>query len=641
MQDQSKRQLCGQVTVQQVSLLQATGTSQQVIELPNTLNYRLIARHPDVSCKLIESAKSHGADVQFLETDSYLQVVISGTSEALNNVQTNLSILDHKLQEMLKTKYMSVHCAFLPLLSELSFSKALAEIELKNYIEIGIADNSGTVASIKEFIQLLQSECYAGRLLTTDELKNICIPDVPINSDYEWQLQSEGGVITLPGPVNQYLNQAFFTERKEKAEFEFNNLHYSVNFSLMQIKENETGHLMSLKFEPSWSYAISDSDFVAHEAQDSVSLENLFRFGGSFVMLAGSKHSVDVTAMHQIDLESGVRVAVKRSPTPEHQQVPKYFVTIPIRGLPNSLQPAIGAINRALKSFCATVNFTNELLPTVPQDWKEIIFIQMLNTARHYCINIEHYALDGDKISIRMLGSKDVLDKVQVLLKEQSLEHQHRSISQQKPLSNPPQQKYPPEWEQQKDDIQLFNVRSASSEWKSVEGLMKRSLETVQIVRVQRIQNRQLWDKYALEMKHMEERNSGSVGEMKLFHGTRDTNPRVIITSVRGIDFRYSRRDYKLRWGTGAYFAVNASYSHHYSYIDENTRKRHLLLVKVLTGKSCSYGNMTDHSLTKPPPLSQGSPVLYDTVNGYSNGSLVYVVYDHDRAYPAYLITYS
>ena len=66
---------------------------------------------------------------------------------------------------------------------------------------------------------------------------------------------------------------------------------------------------------------------------------------------------------------------------------------------------------------------------------------------------------------------------------------------------------------------------------------------------------------------------------------------------------------------------------------------KQLLLVRVLTGYSCRYGKGNDPDLRKPPPLSQGSHVLYDTVTRYTNGLTVYVVYDHDRAYPAYLIT--
>ena len=171
---------------------------------------------------------------------------------------------------------------------------------------------------------------------------------------------------------------------------------------------------------------------------------------------------------------------------------------------------------------------------------------------------------------------------------------------------------------------------------------MKHTIPNVNMVYLKRIQHVRLWDKYALEKKHMSERNGGDaqVNEKLLFHGTRDTDPQRVIESVRGIDFRYSKCDYKQLWGKGAYFAMKASYSDYYCYVDQRLPVKQLLLVKVLTGNSYSCGTENDPSLTKPPPLSKGSPLLYDTVNGFTNGSCVYVVYDHDRAYPAYLIGY-
>ena len=80
-------------------------------------------------------------------------------------------------------------------------------------------------------------------------------------------------------------------------------------------------------------------------------------------------------------------------------------------------------------------------------------------------------------------------------------------------------------------------MQHKTSEWESVEGLMKQSLKNIKIIQLQRIQNQQLWDKYSLEMKHMSEQNHGKVNEKKLFHGTRKTDPTVIVRAVRGIDF--------------------------------------------------------------------------------------------------------
>ncbi len=100
-------------------------------------------------------------------------------------------------------------------------------------------------------------------------------------------------------------------------------------------------------------------------------------------------------------------------------------------------------------------------------------------------------------------------------------------------------------------------------------------------------------------------------------------------------------------WGKGAYFAVKAAYSDKYSHQLQPGNKKQMLVARVLTGKSCSYGTKQNPDLYQPPPLptkglsSQGPMLSYDTVNGETNGSQVYIVYDHDKSYPAFIITYT
>ena len=86
---------------------------------------------------------------------------------------------------------------------------------------------------------------------------------------------------------------------------------------------------------------------------------------------------------------------------------------------------------------------------------------------------------------------------------------------------------------------------------------------------------------------------------------------------------------------------ANANYSNRYSYYNINTQLQawQMIVVKVLTGNSCSYRN-PNRSLIRPPPLFADSNLLYDTVCGYSSDTDIYVVYDQDRAYPAYIISY-
>ena len=349
---------------------------------------------------------------------------------------------------------------------------------------------------------------------------------------------------------------------------------------------------------------------------------------------------LDLKTMHQVDLETGQRHAVKRDPSLACVEAPEYFVTLAIRGLPRSLRPACRAVQRKLLSFCTVIPFIADLHPTIPKNWQEIIVMRSLNTARQYCLKIEQHALDAGKMTIQMRGDKEVIDKVQALLTKQCFEYQTFITSRLPPAPTPPKNNYPSEWKPQQSDFELFGVHRRSREWQFVNELMKQSLTNFNIIELERIQNRQLWESYALENKHMSQRNNKAVNEKYLFHGTREVDPKLIIKSVKGIDFRYSRRDYKLLWGTGAYFAVKAQYSDRYCYFDSSSGIRQLLLVKVLTGRSYNYGTTTDPSLTKPPPLPENRLMLYDTVKGFTKDSYVYVVYDHNRAYPAYLITY-
>ena len=96
-------------------------------------------------------------------------------------------------------------------------------------------------------------------------------------------------------------------------------------------------------------------------------------------------------------------------------------------------------------------------------------------------------------------------------------------------------------------------------------------------------------------------------------------------------------------WGKGNYFAVNASYANSYAYSVHGTNMRKLLVAFVLTG--LSYNCNPDGSLTMPPYRGeQDDPTniarRYDTVNGVTGGTTVYITYDNTLAYPAYVITY-
>ena len=93
------------------------------------------------------------------------------------------------------------------------------------------------------------------------------------------------------------------------------------------------------------------------------------------------------------------------------------------------------------------------------------------------------------------------------------------------------------------------------------------------------------------------------------------------------------------KWGRGTYFASKASYSH-LGFFHYNAEREvfQLFLAHVLTGDSITLP--PDRNI-KMPPQKEGSNIRYDSVNGYTGGCHVYIVYKLDMAYPTYLINYT
>ena len=200
---------------------------------------------------------------------------------------------------------------------------------------------------------------------------------------------------------------------------------------------------------------------------------------------------------------------------------------------------------------------------------------------------------------------------------------------------------YPPYWdEHDKDEGNLKLVlldKDNSEEYDVIANNFSSTLKH-NIIRIERIQNKLLWRKYVDCSKRMHEYNNGKVNPLKLFHGTRYNKPEAIYEGDASFDMRYSNNGL---WGRGNYFAVNASYSHAYSH--HCGGKIHQMLVAlVLTGYSFYSPPNLRPQFQQPPVRGtvRGITVRHDSVSGHTGGSTVYITYDNDKAYPAYLVTY-
>ena len=201
----------------------------------------------------------------------------------------------------------------------------------------------------------------------------------------------------------------------------------------------------------------------------------------------------------------------------------------------------------------------------------------------------------------------------------------------------------PPEWEPQTQNLQLCQVAQGSPEWNRVVGNFQSTLPSMRVIKVTRIQNKWLWERYVQHKQRLSYKNGGNVNERELFHGTGRNDPKLIYEGEDGFDMRFSREG---MWGRANYFAVNASYSNSYAHTRSDWTKE-MFMVKLLTGDS--YQCSSDPSIRLPPEKSgmMGSGgshcgrARYDTVTGHTGGSQVFMAYDNDKAYPAYLIQYS
>lgn len=239
---------------------------------------------------------------------------------------------------------------------------------------------------------------------------------------------------------------------------------------------------------------------------------------------------------------------------------------------------------------------------------------------------------------IRIEGAEHLVDKAVTEVQGEIIEFQSLSSTVSAVQADT---QYPAEWEAQTSTSQLFKLDRLSR--KRI-GIILKSMPDADIISVQRIQNKWLWERYSQHKERIREKNDGEVNEKELWHGSRKSSSDNIYNSEEGFDMRFSSEGL---WGQANYFAEKASYSDKYAF-KSTDGTREMLLAKVLTGDS--FESAPDSSLRMPPekPRSlktsnvQLKQLRYDdSVTGTTCNCRVYMTYSNDKAYPAYLISYS
>ncbi|XP_076061159.1 protein mono-ADP-ribosyltransferase PARP12-like isoform X2 [Oratosquilla oratoria] len=177
--------------------------------------------------------------------------------------------------------------------------------------------------------------------------------------------------------------------------------------------------------------------------------------------------------------------------------------------------------------------------------------------------------------------------------------------------------------------VEIFH---GTMEFNFVTSMFTSSLPSAVISRMYRVQNEFLWKAYQVKKEELmaKYKKEFLLKEQYLFHGTRHS----VIDHIceENFDWRLCGSNVGHVYGKGTYFAKESSLSHRYAEAKDGLYA--IFIALVLVGY-CTVGNRC----MEFPPRNTTTGYLYDTtLNGSS--SEVFVKYNHNEYYPAYVLFY-
>ena len=393
---------------------------------------------------------------------------------------------------------------------------------------------------------------------------------------------------------------------------------YTFDFAKMLQTNDQTSksrQIAKRKLQPYWKYQNDKGHWDLYTEQQSQAIETMWKTKQPSILQIGRwkyTFSLNSTPMTQVNTTTNRSRAICRVDSKIVQNTndtASEQMSLHLIGPKESLDKAEQEVQEFLKSDLITeeISLATGRLSTVAHE-----------IGKKY--NVAVSDLTQSKVMLKGLSSNVMKAVVEIT-----------SLS----LADKESYPRPVEWEPQNDELELKQLRSGTKEWSNISQLFQETLSSATIVKIERVQNEWLWEKYFQHSVRMKKKNEGIINEKMLFHGTRNTPPSSIYQDEEGFDMRFCNAG---MWGIGNYFAVNASYSNNYAHrLSDGTKQ--MFLAKVLTGDSIQL--QPTKSLRMPPEKnSSKGRVTYDTVAGHTNGSQVFIAYSNDKAYPFYLISY-
>ncbi|XP_053407686.1 protein mono-ADP-ribosyltransferase PARP14-like [Mercenaria mercenaria] len=164
----------------------------------------------------------------------------------------------------------------------------------------------------------------------------------------------------------------------------------------------------------------------------------------------------------------------------------------------------------------------------------------------------------------------------------------------------------------------------------------------LQVNKIERIQNKTLYQQYQAKRRQMTEQKPNLPANMpierELWHGTK--YDAVTSIQMHGFNRSYSGNANGDPWyGEGVYFAGNASYSARGWLSGAGAgSKGYMFLVKTLSGQMCQGKK----GMRYLPAVDTKDPtILYDCAVDNLQNPMEFVIFNDTQAYPAYIITFT
>ena len=195
---------------------------------------------------------------------------------------------------------------------------------------------------------------------------------------------------------------------------------------------------------------------------------------------------------------------------------------------------------------------------------------------------------------------------------------------------------------------ELVSVDLATAEAVALSALLRRGLRHATVRKLERVQNRVLWARYATA-RHLVNLREGDANEQLLFHGTCALAPADVCSGDEGLDPRFSDGGF---YGRGTYLAESAAYPvggrYAHRVAGHNGARMQLLIVQAAAGAAQECGGRVDAATKKMKmPDQREDGRRYDsvragphrpTMSGPGDGgegddaSMIWVLYKVGRA---------